>query len=123
MVLTNVLLSLTSVSQFTYLWTTLVGEVLTSLPYAYATHVGLNTLEIGLQQDPLLLLLSCLGICASLAIAWKVGVVAKALLEQRTGTRGPACEDDESRDASTVPLRQRAMRTVVSAASMSSEEC
>ena len=109
-----------------------MGETLTSLPYAYATHVGLDTLEIGLQQDPLLLLLSCLGIAASLAIAWKVGVVAKALLEQRTGMGDgdPACEDDESRDASTVPLRQKRssridemMRTVDSKASMSSEEC
>jgi len=130
-VITNVLLSLTSVSQFTYMWTCLVGEVLTSLPYAYATHVGLSTLEIGLGQDPVLLLLSCLGIAASLAIAWKVGVVAKALLELRTGMGDgdAACEDDESRDASTVPLRQKrssrvdAMRTVDSKASMSSEEC
>ena len=79
----------------------------------------------------MLLLLSCLGIAASLAIAWKVGVVAKALLEQRTGMGDgdAACEDDESRDASTVPLRQKrssrvdAMRTVDSKASMSSEEC
>ena len=104
------MLSLTSVSQFTYMWTCLVGEVLTSLPYAYATHVGLSTLEIGLGQDPVLLLLSCLGIAASLAIAWKVGVVAKALLEQRTGMGDEgdaACEDDPSRDASTVPLRQK----------------
>ena len=103
-----------------------MGETLTSLPYAYATHVGLDTLEIGLQQDPLLLLLSCLGICASLAIAWKVGVVAKALLEQRTGTRSPACGGDESRDASPTALlrqREKPMRTVVSAASVSSEEC
>ena len=59
-VLTNVLLALTSVSQLTYLWTTLVGEVLTSLPYAYATHVGLSTLEIGREQD-------CM---ASHGIAW-----------------------------------------------------
>ena len=109
-----------------------VGEVLTSLPYAYATHVGLSTLEIGLGQDPVLLLLSCLGIAASLAIAWKVGVVAKALLEQRTGMGDEgdaACEDDPSRDASTVPLRQKrcsrvdTMRSVDSKASMSSEEC
>ena len=131
-VITNVLLSLTSVSQFTYMWTCLVGEVLTSLPYAYATHVGLSTLEIGLGQDSVLLLLSCLGIAASLAIAWKVGVVAKALLEQRTGMGDEgdaACEDDPSRDASTVPLRQKrcsrvdTMRSVGSEASMSSEEC
>jgi uncharacterized membrane protein YdjX (TVP38/TMEM64 family) len=38
-VLTNVLLALTSLPSRTYLWTTFVGEVFTSFPFAYATYV------------------------------------------------------------------------------------
>lgn len=37
-VLTNVALALTSVSTFDYVWTILVGEALTNLPYAYAAQ-------------------------------------------------------------------------------------
>ena len=39
-VVTNVLLSLTSISHTTYLWRTLVGVTPGSLPYAYAARLG-----------------------------------------------------------------------------------
>ena len=84
LVITNTLLSLTSISQFTYAWTVFVGEVVTSFPYAYATHVGATLVDRDQRQrDPFMLVVSFIGLVASVAIAWKVGVVAKAVLEQK----------------------------------------
>ena len=51
-VITNILLSLTSISPFTYVWTTFVGETLTSLPYAYGTYVGASLIASDERQSP-----------------------------------------------------------------------
>jgi len=84
-VITNILLSLTSISQLSYTWTVFVGEVVTSFPYAYATHIGATLVSSEQRvQDPLMLFVSFVGLAASVAIAWKVGVVAKAVLQEHT---------------------------------------
>lgn len=82
-VLTNVLLALTSLPSRTYLWTTFVGEVFTSFPFAYATYVGVHLSD--LRHDPLVLATSVLSLGVSLAIAWKVGVIAREMLSARAG--------------------------------------
>lgn len=49
MVLTNFLLSLTSISPFHYVWTTALGVIPGNLPYAYAAEVGASLADTGHQ--------------------------------------------------------------------------
>merc|ERR1712216_585917 len=91
-VITNILLSLTSISEFAYLWTVFIGEIVPSFPYAYATHVGasLYASEEG-RRDPVMLTVSFITLAATVANAWKVGVLAKAALQERA-FHGDACD-------------------------------
>ena len=75
MVLTNILLSLTSISQFTYLWTCAIGIVPANLPYAYAAQVGVSIANEFPPKDPFMLIMTVVGLVASIAIAWKIGVM------------------------------------------------
>lgn len=88
-VLTNTLLSLTSVRPFTYLWTTLVGEIVTSTPIAYAAHVGTHLGDA--RRAPLTLAGSLVGLIASVVFAWKVGVVARETLRERAAPMTDDC--------------------------------
>ncbi len=85
LVITNTLLALTSISQFTFLWTVLIGEIVTSFPFAYATYVGEQLVDEHQRQhrDPMLLISSFIGLGASIAITWKVSLLAKSVLEER----------------------------------------
>ena len=84
-VLTNILLALTSISQTTFVWTLCVGEIVTSFPYAYAAHIGTTLASSsGHGRDPLMLTTSVLGLGATVAVAWKISMVAKSLLEERS---------------------------------------
>lgn len=85
LVLTNTMLSLTSLSTWTYLWTTVIGEIVTSLPYAYATHIGTTLVHDKGHADPLMMLMSFVGLAASVAMMWKIGVVATTVLKERGG--------------------------------------
>ena len=82
LVVTNALLSLTSVSHFTYVWTTLVSLVPANLPYAYAAQVGLDLAQEFPPKDPLVLAFSLFGLLASIAIALKVGSIASRALRR-----------------------------------------
>jgi uncharacterized membrane protein YdjX (TVP38/TMEM64 family) len=81
MVLTNILLSLTSLSHFHYLWTTAIGIIPGNLPYAYAAEVGV-TLADTKHQDPVMLTLTIIGLAASLGIALKVASLARRALRK-----------------------------------------
>ena len=81
LVITNTLLALTSISQFSFLWTVLVGEIVTSFPFAYATYVGEQLVDG--QKSPMLLVSSFIGLGASIAVTWKVSLLAKSVLEER----------------------------------------
>ena len=84
LVITTALFALTSISQFTFLWTLYIGEIVTSLPYAYATHIGEQLVDKQQRhQDPMLLVLSFVGLGASVVVAWKVSLLAKSVLEDR----------------------------------------
>ena len=82
LVLSNVLLSMTSISQRTYLWTTAVGIVPSNLPFAYVALVGKSMLHEFPPRDPLILSLSLLGLLASVLIAWKIGRIATRVLNR-----------------------------------------
>lgn len=82
MVGTNILLSLTSVSVPTYLWTCAIGIIPSNLPYAYAAVLGAELATQFPPKDPVMLTVTVLGLVASLLIAWKVGMIAKRLLNQ-----------------------------------------
>lgn len=71
-VLSNILLALTSLSEWTYLWTTAVGIIPSELPYAYATVLGASFANEFPPKDPVLLTTTILGLVASLIIACKV---------------------------------------------------
>jgi len=80
LVITNILLSLTSVDTGTYLWTCAVGLIPANLPYAYAAVIGLELASEFPPSDPVMLSVTVLGLAASIAIAWKVGLIATRLL-------------------------------------------
>ena len=116
MVLTNILLSLTSISQFTYLWTCAIGIVPANLPYAYAAQVGVSIANEFPPKDPFMLIMTVVGLIASIAIAWKIGVIANRVLrrhgfgdgegeaDQERGIESAADDNDES---SAAPTPQR----------------
>ena len=96
LVITNTLLALTSISQLSFLWTVLVGEIVTSFPFAYATYVGEQLVDG--QKSPMLLVSSFIGLGASIAVTWKVSLLAKSVLEER--------ETYSSLALGAVPLEQ-----------------
>jgi uncharacterized membrane protein YdjX (TVP38/TMEM64 family) len=81
MVLTNVLLSLTSLSHCHYLWTTAIGIIPGNLPYAYAAEVGITLADTD-HQDPLMITLTLIGLAASVGIAIKVALLARTALRK-----------------------------------------
>mmetsp|Transcript_19033 Transcript_19033/g.48726 ORF Transcript_19033/g.48726 Transcript_19033/m.48726 type:complete len:340 (-) Transcript_19033:186-1205(-) len=94
MVATNILLSLTSISTPTYLWTCAIGIIPSNLPYAYAAQLGVSLASEFPPQDPVMLTMTVLGLVASIAIAWKLGNIAKRLLQQHgVGGKEPAEPD------------------------------
>lgn len=57
---------------------------MTTFPYAYGTHLGIAlTSSDRNKRDPLMLAVSFVGVASSIAIAWKVGVIAKTMLRER----------------------------------------
>jgi len=137
MVLTNVLLSLTSLSHFHYLWTTAIGIVPGNLPYAYAAEVGLTLTDTD-HQDPVMITLTIVGLAASVGIAIKVALLARTAMRKH-GLDGspspmqpagvlaedwcPHMEEDEAGELSlaeagagdAVPAGSRAMAIEMSA--------
>ncbi len=81
-VVTNILLSLTSISHFTYVWTTLIGIIPGNLPYAYAAQLGVSLAQDFPPKDPVMLSTSILGLVASVLLAWRVGVIANRALRK-----------------------------------------
>ena len=75
-VLTNLLLALTSIDDWTYNWTVTVGLIPSGLPYAYATVVGQKVLEEFPPKDALMLTLSLIGLLATVLAVYKVGHLA-----------------------------------------------
>lgn len=80
MVLINVLLSMTSISQWTYGWTTLVGLIPANLPYAYGAQLGMFLTDIRCSDqrggDPVMLTVSIIGFIASIVVVYKVAHTA-----------------------------------------------
>lgn len=72
MVATNILLSLTSISVWTYLWTCAVGIIPANFPYAYAAVVGASLASEFPPRDPVMLSMSVLGLVATIGVAYKV---------------------------------------------------
>ena len=77
MVGNNILLSLTSISTWTYMWTCAAGVIPSNLPYAYAAELGVSLHN---HEEPLMVMMTVLGLLVSVAFAWKLGVIAKQLL-------------------------------------------
>ena len=82
MVLTNFLLSLTSIDLWTYTWTCFIGLFPANLPYAYAAQVGMSLASEFPPRDPVMLSLSILGFVATIAVAWKIGKIATQALKR-----------------------------------------
>ena len=95
LVVTNTLLSLTSISQKNYCWTTLVGIVPANLPYAYAAQLGLSLYDDFPPKDPVMLSMTVLGLVASVVIACKVGMIARRALGKHGlgGTKGASADE------------------------------
>tara|TARA_B110001452_G_scaffold219214_1_gene191189 strand:- start:360 stop:1082 length:723 start_codon:yes stop_codon:yes gene_type:complete len=100
--LTNALLSLTSIDAWTYLWTTAVGFVPASAPYAYGAVVGEQVLSEQVlsefpPQDPLLLSVSLIGLAATVLAVVKIGSIASAQLS-KAGVMVAPTDNNECRD-------------------------
>jgi len=81
-VLTNFLLALTSVDDFTYVWTVTVGMIPSGLPYAYAAVVGEKVLHEWPPTDGVMLTVSAIGLVATVLVVWKIGAIAADALER-----------------------------------------
>lgn len=81
-VLCNVLLSLTSIDPITYVWTTFVGFIPASIPYAYAAVVGMQVLTEFPPSDPVMVSTMLVGLVATVLTVWKVGEIAMAELSR-----------------------------------------
>lgn len=94
--ITNALLSLTSIDGWTYLWTTGVGFVPASVPYAYGAVVGEQVLREFPPQDPVLLSVSLIGLTATVLAVVKIGSIASAQLSKAGVVVAPT--DNDCRD-------------------------
>jgi uncharacterized membrane protein YdjX (TVP38/TMEM64 family) len=84
LVLSNILLSMTSISQRTYVWTTAVGCLPANLPFAYVALVGKSMLEEFPPRDPVILILSFVG----LRPVWQTAATLRASAAE-AGHRAP----------------------------------
>ena len=100
-VLTNAMLSLTSVDAFTYAWTTLAGFLPASIPYAYAAVVGEQVLSDFPPKDPVMLTVSVLGLVATLLAVWKIGSIAGAELK-KAGVGGKPDDEKDPYDGNKM---------------------
>lgn len=89
LVLSNIMLSLTSISVWTYSWTTIVGLVPSNLPYAIAGQLGREMAQSFPPKDPLTLIMSIVGFVASIGVAWKLAVIARTVLKKHGIEGGP----------------------------------
>jgi uncharacterized membrane protein YdjX (TVP38/TMEM64 family) len=71
-VLTNFLLAMTAIDDWTYTWTTGVGMIPSGLPYVYAAVVGEQVMEQFPPTDPFLLVLSLVGLLATILAVYYV---------------------------------------------------
>ena len=94
-VLTNFLLALTSIDTWTYTWTVTVGMIPSGLPYAYGAVVGEAVLKEFPPKDPLLLLLSLIGLVATVLAVYKVGSIATHELS-KAGVESPMTRNGSS---------------------------
>ena len=93
MVATNILLSLTSISAPTYMWTCAIGIIPANLPYAYAAQLGVELATDFPPKDPVMLSMTLFGLIASILIAYKVGMIAKRLLKKAGVGGGSPAQD------------------------------
>jgi len=98
MVLCNILLALTSVSRWTYCWTTLAGLIPANLPYAYGAALGLSIACEFPPKDPVMLSVTLIGFVASVLFVWKIGKIGSKMLK-RHGVDGSARANEPSRQA------------------------
>ena len=80
--MSNILLSLTSIRQRTYVWTTFVGTIPSNLPFAYAAQLGLSLANEFPPKDPVVLTMTIVGFIASALVAWKIGRIARRTLRK-----------------------------------------
>lgn len=81
-VLTNFMLSLTSIDFWTYTWTMVVGMIPSGFPYAYAAVVGQQVLHEFPPTDGPLLVMSIFGLVVTFLTVYKVGAVASEALRE-----------------------------------------
>ncbi len=116
-VITNILLSLTSLSHAHYVWTTAVGTIPSNLPYAYAAELGASLAHEFPPKDPVMLTISIIGLVASVLMAIKVARIAnQALSKHGLGDSG-----DSSTRAATAAGTDPPMARVVSDLGRASE--
>ncbi len=96
MVVSNIVLSLTSISHWTYVWTTAVGIAPSNLPFAYAAQLGAEIANEFPPKDPVMLTMTVVGFVASVLIAYKIGKIGKRLLAKH-GIGGQHAGDSMAR--------------------------
>ena len=100
-VLSNVCLSLTSVDTWTFCWTTFVGFIPSSLPYAYTAVVGKELMNEFPPRDPVLFTVTLLGLAATLLAVYKIGSIAMAELTKAGVGPGAAASSAASSESPT----------------------
>merc|ERR1712073_100505 len=98
----NLLLALTSIDSWTFLWTAVCGFIVGNIPFVYAGFVGAQVLEEFPPRNPVLLFISLLGLAATLLVTWKLGSIASSELH-KAGV-GPPDNNDGDVGARYRPL-------------------
>ena len=107
--MSNILLSLTSIRQRTYVWTTFVGTIPSNLPFAYAAQLGLSLANEFPPKDPVVLTMTIVGFIASALVAWKIGRIARRTLRKHGVDLGgrtdptPAAMGAAAEELATIP--------------------
>lgn len=95
----NFMLALTSIDDFTYVWTVFVGVIPASIPYAYTAVVGEQVLTEFPPKDPVLLSVSLVGLLATMLAVYKIGTIATNELNKLGVGTQPAATDPDSTSA------------------------
>eukprot|EP00316_Scyphosphaera_apsteinii_P016619 CAMPEP_0119312550 /NCGR_PEP_ID=MMETSP1333-20130426/26877_1 /TAXON_ID=418940 /ORGANISM="Scyphosphaera apsteinii, Strain RCC1455" /LENGTH=191 /DNA_ID=CAMNT_0007317191 /DNA_START=167 /DNA_END=742 /DNA_ORIENTATION=+ len=94
-VLSSAILSITSISRWTYLWTTFVGTIPSTIPLLLGVSMGREVTR-GDQVNPLMVALNSLGLIAALYIVIRLGKLSMSVFRRHGISSDYKSEDGQT---------------------------
>lgn len=104
-VISSALLSLTGITQWTFVWTTFVGEIPVSFPIISTAALGHKLLAEEQEAGSASVVVNALSVLVAVALMFRLGVVAKEVF-QRSGVSTDGGDGGTDSDIDTVVLKQ-----------------